>query len=181
MSAASVEKVCDVFIYGAGNVGRSVVELARHLRCRIYWIDVDDDRCSETIPPAVIKLLAQALQTIAARAPVDAIHLVMTYSHQLDYDIVAVLLASGEFAQCGLIGSETKATRFRNRLEKRDQHRPDQQAGLPCWLAAGGGQSPASGCPQSRPSCQTGWKTGYSPEKPLRPKRAQGRQVDVGG
>ena len=109
---------CDVFIYGAGHVGRALVELARHLSCRIYWIDVDDDRYPETIPPAVIKLPAQAPQTIAARAPVDAIHLVMTYSHQLDYDIVAVLLASGEFAQCGLIGSDTKATRFRNRLEK---------------------------------------------------------------
>ena len=112
------EQVCDVFIYGAGHVGRSVVELARHLHCRIYWIDVDDGRYPETIPPTVIKLPAQAPQTIAARAPDDAIHLVMTYSHQLDYDIVSVLLASGEFAQCGLIGSETKATRFRNRLEK---------------------------------------------------------------
>ena len=111
-------QACDVFIYGAGHVGRALVELARHLPCQIYWIDVDDDRYPETIPPEVTKLPAQAPQTIAARAPDDAIHLVMTYSHQLDYDIVSVLLASGKFAQCGLIGSETKATRFHNRLQK---------------------------------------------------------------
>ena len=133
---------CDVFIYGAGHVGRALVELARHLSCRIYWIDVDDDRYPETIPPAVIKLPAQAPQTIAARAPVDAIHLVMTYSHQLDYDIVAVLLASGEFAQCGLIGSETKATRFRNRLEKTGSAQTGSTGWSPHWLAAVAGKAP---------------------------------------
>ena len=91
---------CDVFIYGAGHVGRSVVELARHLCCRIYWIDVDDGRYPETIPPAVINSLPRRRRA-SLRAPVDAIHLVMTYSHQLDYDIKSVLLAQENLRNAG--------------------------------------------------------------------------------
>ena len=30
-----------VFLYGAGHVGRAVVQIARHLPCQIYWVDTD--------------------------------------------------------------------------------------------------------------------------------------------
>jgi xanthine dehydrogenase accessory factor len=105
-----------VFIYGAGHVGRAVIELARHLNCQLYWVDVDEDRYPHTIPPEVIKLPARTPEAIAARAPKDTIHLIMTYSHQLDYEIASALLSRGQFAKCGLIGSKTKAARFRKRL-----------------------------------------------------------------
>lgn len=107
---------CDVFIYGAGHVGRAVIDFARHLACQIIWVDTDEDRFPEVIPPEVTKLPARTPQTLAARAPDEAIHLVMTYSHQLDFEIISVLLRSGNFARCGLIGSATKAARFRSRL-----------------------------------------------------------------
>ena len=108
---------CDVLLYGAGHVGRAVVDFARHLSCQIYWVDVDDTRFPETIPAGVTKLPARSPQNIAARASDQAIHLVMTYSHQLDYEIVSTLLRSGRFARCGLIGSATKAARFHSRLQ----------------------------------------------------------------
>ena len=106
----------EVFIYGAGHVGRAVIELARHLACQIYWVDVDESRYPEAIPPGVTRLAARTPQTIAAHAPDDAIHIVMSYSHQLDYEIISALLTTGRFARCGLIGSHTKAARFRGRL-----------------------------------------------------------------
>ena len=108
----------DVFIYGAGHVGRAVVKLACHLDCQIFWVDTDDDRFPETAPPGVTKLPARQPQTLAAHAPDTAIHLVMTYSHQLDYDLISTVLSTGRFARCGLIGSATKAARFRKRLQE---------------------------------------------------------------
>ena len=105
-----------VFLYGAGHVGRAVVEIARHLPCQIYWVDTDDDRYPEDIAEEVTKLLANKPETIAQHAPGDAIHLIMTYSHQVDFKIVMAVLSCGNFARCGLIGSETKASRFRKRL-----------------------------------------------------------------
>ena len=109
-------QVRDVFVYGAGHVGRAVIELARHLNCQLYWIDIHEDRYPETIAKGIIKLPGRTPQTIAARAPDGAIHLVISHSHQLDYEIVCAVLKSGNFAKCGLIGSQTKAARFRSRL-----------------------------------------------------------------
>ena len=63
------------------------------------------------------KLLANKPETIAQHAPGDAIHLIMTYSHQIDFEIVSAVLTCGNFARCGLIGSETKAARFSKRLK----------------------------------------------------------------
>ena len=105
-----------VFLYGAGHVGRAVVQLARHLPCQIYWVDTDDDRFPKDIAEGVIKLTARHPETIARRAPSDGIHLIMTYSHQLDFEIVSAVLGCSNFARCGLIGSETKAARFNKRL-----------------------------------------------------------------
>ncbi len=105
-----------VFLYGAGHVGRAVVEIARHLPCQIYWVDTDDDRYPEDIAGEVTKLPARQPETIAQHAPSNAIHLIMTYSHQVDFEIVSAVLSCGNFARCGLIGSETKATRFNKHL-----------------------------------------------------------------
>ena len=105
-----------VFLYGAGHVGRAVVKFSRHLPCQIYWVDTDDDRYPEDIVEEVTKLPARKPETIAQHAPGDAIHLIMTYSHQVDFEIVMAVLSCGNFARCGLIGSETKASRFRKRL-----------------------------------------------------------------
>jgi len=106
-----------VFLYGAGHVGRAVVEIARHLPCQIYWVDTDDDRYPEDIVEEVTKLPARKPETIAQHAPGDAIHLIMTYSHKIDFEIVSAVLSCGNFARCGLIGSETKAVRFSKRLK----------------------------------------------------------------
>ncbi len=105
-----------VFLYGAGHVGRAVVEIARHLPCEIYWVDTDDDRYPEDIAEEVTKLPVRQPETIAQHAPSDAIHLIMTYSHQVDFEIVSAVLGCGNFSRCGLIGSETKAVRCNKRL-----------------------------------------------------------------
>ena len=111
-----------VFLYGAGHVGRAVVEIARHLPCQIYWVDTDDNRYPEDIAEEVTKLPARQPETIVQHAPSDAIHLIMTYSHQIDFEIVSAVLTCDNFAKCGLIGSETKATRFNKHLRDAGVH-----------------------------------------------------------
>jgi xanthine dehydrogenase accessory factor len=43
----------------------------------------------------------------------------MTHGHDLDFAIVAAAIARGDFPYVGVIGSETKAARFRARLGQR--------------------------------------------------------------
>ena len=43
----------DVFLYGAGHVGRAVAEIAQHLCCQLYWVDTQENRFPEIIPTGV--------------------------------------------------------------------------------------------------------------------------------
>jgi xanthine dehydrogenase accessory factor len=52
-------------------------------------------------------------------APPGAFYLVMTHSHALDLEIVARVLTRTDARFVGLIGSETKAAKFRSRLKAR--------------------------------------------------------------
>jgi xanthine dehydrogenase accessory factor len=49
-------------------------------------------------------------------APLDAYHVVMTYSHALDLAPCHAVLRRGQFGHLGLIGAATKRVRFLKRL-----------------------------------------------------------------
>ncbi|MEO0403194.1 MAG: XdhC family protein, partial [Pseudomonadota bacterium] len=63
-------------------------------------------------------------------APPLADHLVLTYSHDIDFGLCHALLAHG-FGSCGLIGSATKWARFRKRLGALG-HSSEQIARIDC-------------------------------------------------
>lgn len=107
-----------LFIYGAGHVGRAVVPIIDGLGFDAYWVDVAADRFPPVIPKLVSAVTASDPALIAARAPTDAFHLVITHSHALDQAICHSVLAGQGFARLGLIGSKTKAARFQSRLGK---------------------------------------------------------------
>ena len=133
-----------VFLYGAGHVGRALVPQLLALECDLHWIDIADDRFPERVPDGTRRVLAKDPTVIAAHAPVDAIHLVITHDHALDEAICHRVLTGGGFARLGLIGSTTKAARFRSRLAKAGVE-ADQLERLVCpvGLAAITGKQPA--------------------------------------
>ncbi|MEI4488472.1 xanthine dehydrogenase accessory protein XdhC [Frigidibacter sp. MR17.14] len=103
-----------LWIWGAGHVGRALVAtLAPLPGLAITWLDTARDRFPDAIPAGVTLRIAGA-EAIEA-APPGAEHLVLTFSHALDLEICHRLLTHG-VAKAGLIGSETKAARFRSRL-----------------------------------------------------------------
>ena len=104
-----------LWIYGAGHVGRALVNVITPLQdFVITWIDTAPDRFPE-VPDGVTILPASAPQRVVAHAPHDAHHLILTYSHALDLEICHALLNHG-FASAGLIGSASKWARFQRRL-----------------------------------------------------------------
>ncbi|MEP5730280.1 MAG: xanthine dehydrogenase accessory protein XdhC [Sulfitobacter sp.] len=105
----------DLWIWGAGHIGRAVVQsLPSHL-AKTTWVDTTRDRFPSLIPNHVNALPALDMPLLAHRAPKHAHHLIFTYSHDIDLALCAVLLKRG-FASCGLIGSDTKWARFQKRL-----------------------------------------------------------------
>jgi xanthine dehydrogenase accessory factor len=105
-----------LWIWGAGHVGRALVAtLAPLPDLSITWVDTAPERFPSAIPPGVTALPAAQPQLLAAHAPQDAQHLILTYSHALDLALCHALLSHG-FDRCGLIGSQTKWARFQSRL-----------------------------------------------------------------
>ena len=102
-------------LYGAGHVGRAVVRVMEGLPFTITWIDTAADRFPAPLPSQVKAVVTDDPAGYAARAPAGTLHLIMTYSHQIDLAICHAVLAR-DFAWAGLIGSASKRARFERQL-----------------------------------------------------------------
>jgi xanthine dehydrogenase accessory factor len=120
-----------LWIYGAGHVGRALVEVLAPLPdLSVTWVDTAPDRFPDAIPPRATQLVAANPAEVVRYAPVQAEHLVLTYSHALDLELCHQLLRHG-FGSAGLIGSRTKWARFRTRLRQLG-HEDAQIARIAC-------------------------------------------------
>lgn len=109
----------DLYIFGAGHVGRALVHVLAGLPYRIRWFDERPEMFPADIPANVkIETSADARQDVASAAP-GTMFLVMTHSHALDFDICEQVLRRADFAFLGLIGSATKWATFERRLRLR--------------------------------------------------------------
>lgn len=107
--------VRDIWIWGAGHVGRALVAVLAPLPgLRLTWADTDAARFP-AVPEGVVQRIAPDPVSLVDEAPRAAEHLVLTFSHALDLELCHRLLGHG-FASLGLIGSATKWARFRSRL-----------------------------------------------------------------
>jgi xanthine dehydrogenase accessory factor len=108
-----------VWVFGAGHVGKAIVEAMSALPCRITWVDERDAEFPEHIPSNVEVLASPAPADEVRHIPAGAQVLVLTHSHALDLEICFALLKRDDLSYCGLIGSATKAATFRKRFSER--------------------------------------------------------------
>jgi xanthine dehydrogenase accessory factor len=108
-----------LLLFGAGHVGRAVVQVLAGLPCRIDWIDEREDAFPAQLPANVRRLAVDAVEAEVDAAPAGAHYLVMTHSHALDQCIAERILRRGDFAWFGLIGSDSKRRAFVRRLAAR--------------------------------------------------------------
>lgn len=133
-----------VAVFGAGHVGSEVVRLLAGLDCTVRWIDARRDVFPPALPDNVQPVASDSPAREVAALPPGSHCLVMTHSHAQDLDIVAALLARGDTAYCGLIGSVTKRRRFEARLRGQGVG-DDALARLVCPIGVAGisGKRPA--------------------------------------
>lgn len=121
----------DVWIWGAGHVGRALVDILQHMPGRrITWIDTAANRFPSVIPQGTTDIVAADPILLMQHAPRHVDHLILTYSHEMDLGLCHAALTRG-FASCGLIGSRTKWARFRKRLSDLG-HTPSQIDRIAC-------------------------------------------------
>jgi xanthine dehydrogenase accessory factor len=110
-----------VAVFGAGHVASALVPILAQLPMQISWIDSRSELFMH-------KKLPQNISCIQSDEPVDEIAalepnswvIILTHNHQLDFALVEACLKHGNIGFLGMIGSVTKAKRFRTRLEHRE-------------------------------------------------------------
>ncbi|HEX6957730.1 MAG TPA: xanthine dehydrogenase accessory protein XdhC [Ferrovibrio sp.] len=107
-----------VALFGAGHVGKALVQALSILPCRVRWFDPRPDAFPDHVPPGVEVEVTNAPEREIAGLPDGAWLLIMTHSHALDLGIAAKALQEDRFAYVGLIGSATKRARFEKRFRE---------------------------------------------------------------
>ncbi|NYS61225.1 xanthine dehydrogenase accessory protein XdhC [Vreelandella salicampi] len=105
-------------LFGAGHVGREIVQLAAPLSWRIQWFDSREavfPAWADEQPRLSCHQTLDAESTVAS-LPARAHALVMTHDHSEDRALINTLLARGDCASIGLIGSQSKWASFRGWL-----------------------------------------------------------------
>ena len=112
-----------VALFGGGHVGRALAAALGPLPFAVRWIDSRDEIFPEAVPANVECEHSHPVQAAVADLVAGSHVLVMSFSHAEDLDIVAACLKRqrehGDLPFIGLIGSKTKWTTFRHRLEER--------------------------------------------------------------
>lgn len=127
-----------LYMFGAGHVGKAVMQAIHRLPFTVTWVDERADEFPSMLPKTARKITDRNPVRLVESASPDSLFLIFTHSHQLDYEITAAVLARGDARYCGLIGSKTKRARFESRLLKDGSVSEDALAGLTCPIGVEG-------------------------------------------
>ena len=94
-------------LYGLGHVGSSIATIMATVPHPLLTFD-DREELGATYSD---------LSKLMGSTPQKAYHLVMTYSHEIDFEICRILIERDVSGCIGLIGSKSKKARFKSRLK----------------------------------------------------------------
>ena len=115
-----MKEAFSVVLFGAGHVGKEVARILGRLPCRLTWIDPRPEVFPAAVEANTRVVIEEEPAWMVDEAPQGAYYLVMTHSHALDLEIVERVLRRNDYAFLGLIGSETKAAKFKLRLHQKN-------------------------------------------------------------
>lgn len=101
-----------LYLFGAGHVGKEVVAVLENLPVQVRWIDERENEFPARIPANCEKIVTASPVSILRGLDENGFVVIMTHSHDLDYDLVRAAMEGGKYAYLGLIGSDTKRARF---------------------------------------------------------------------
>lgn len=109
---------CDwqIALFGAGHVSRSLIRILGGLPCRVTVVDNRPEMEPEDLPENVAFRLEPDPVSVISELSDNAWVVIFTHEHSLDFRLCCALLEGYRWSFTGLIGSRTKAERFRARL-----------------------------------------------------------------
>ncbi|MBR0564559.1 xanthine dehydrogenase accessory protein XdhC [Azoarcus sp. L1K30] len=106
-------------LFGAGHVGRALIEVLSRLPIRVTWIDPRESEFLAWTPDNVCPVITDIPEAEVGSQPPRSAVIITTHSHALDLELVRAWLDRGDFRFLGLIGSASKRASFEQRLRAR--------------------------------------------------------------
>ncbi|MFL5296674.1 MAG: xanthine dehydrogenase accessory protein XdhC [Phenylobacterium sp.] len=103
-------------MFGAGHIAQAVARAFAPLPLDLEWLASREDLRPEAGGTRAEILEEDDLVACIEAAPAGTLYAIFTHSHDLDYRLTGAVLARGDFAYLGLIGSRTKRARFESRF-----------------------------------------------------------------
>lgn len=103
-------------VFGAGHVGKAIIHFLSAIPCQVSWIDSRPDEFPNDIADHISTRITDFPVDEVADMPANTYYLILTHNHQLDLELTEAILKRADSAFLGVIGSDTKAARFRHRL-----------------------------------------------------------------
>ncbi|MCF2948711.1 xanthine dehydrogenase accessory protein XdhC [Paraglaciecola aquimarina] len=105
-----------IVLFGAGHVSQALIQILSGLPCQVTLVDNRPEQIPAELPANCQSVCIDSPQEIIATLPDNSSIVVFTHDHQLDYSLIKTMLDKPRFSYVGLIGSDTKAKRFKKRL-----------------------------------------------------------------
>ena len=130
----------DLYIFGAGHIGQSLITKTKFLNFNTYLIDSRESFLKQNNLKHVNYLLSSRPWKILNYLNKKSMYVIVTHSHDFDFKIANEILKINNFYYLGLIGSDTKRNKFYKRLEKLG-HKKQLINQLECPIGASIGKS----------------------------------------
>lgn len=108
-----------LWIFGAGHVGKAVIQAMAPLPFDIHLVDAREDYLAGIEDENIDICQSDRPELEVADIPSGAHVLILTHNHAMDFDICRAALMRDDLGFVGMIGSQTKRARFIRRLSDR--------------------------------------------------------------
>lgn len=134
-------RLTPVALFGAGHVGRAIVQALAPLPFAVHWVDSRDEVFAPDTPAQVQTEHSDPVHAAVRHLASGSRVLIMSFSHAEDLDVVAACLQRQrerrDLPFVGLIGSRTKWASFGHRLQARG-FSPQELAHITCPIGLPG-------------------------------------------
>lgn len=105
-----------IILFGAGHVSQALLQILSGIPCQVTLVDNRPEQIPVELPANCQSVCVQQPEDYIDTLPDKSWIVVFTHDHQLDYALIKNMLKNPRFSYVGLIGSDTKAKRFKKRL-----------------------------------------------------------------
>jgi xanthine dehydrogenase accessory factor len=110
-----------VAIFGAGHISRALMPILINLPIKLFWIDDRQEQFDKFQgDTSQIKIICDDMVEITSDLPDNVYCLVITYSHQIDFEVCEKMIIQNNFSYLGMIGSSIKGNKFRDRFKQKN-------------------------------------------------------------